>query len=174
MLGKGALEIVTDPGPGIYSHLFLVEKATGGWRPAIDLSPLNGFVRQTPFTMETAASVLLSIREGNFLASMDLKDTYFQIPTHRSSRKWLRFTLEGMVYKFKVLCFGLSTAPQVLTTVFAGVSAWAHSRGIRLLRYLDDWLFFRFQPKKQPDPTLAGWDICIIIPSVSIRKNVFW
>ena len=140
MLGKGALEIVTDRGPGFYSHLFLVEKATGGWRPAIDLSPLNGFVRQTPFTMETAASVLLSVREGDFLASMDLKDTYFQIPVHRSSRKWLWFTLEGMVYKFKVLCFGLSTAPQVLTTVFAGVSAWAHSRGIRLLRYLDDWL----------------------------------
>ena len=33
----------------------------------IDLSPLNGFVRQPPFTMETAASVLLSIREGDFL-----------------------------------------------------------------------------------------------------------
>ena len=39
-----------------------------------------------------------------------------------------------------VLCFGLSTAPQVFTRVFAAVSAWAHSRGIRLLRYLDDWL----------------------------------
>ena len=26
------------------------------------------------------------------------------------------------------------------TRVFAAVSAWAHSRGIRLLRYLDDWL----------------------------------
>ena len=33
MLAKGALEIVRDPGPGFYSRLFLVEKATGGWRP---------------------------------------------------------------------------------------------------------------------------------------------
>ena len=77
----------------------------------IDLSPLNGFVCQTPSKMETAASVLLSIREGDFLAFVDLKDTYFQIPVHRSSRKLLRFTLEGTVYQFKVLCFGLSTAP---------------------------------------------------------------
>ena len=46
----------------------------------------------------------------------------------------------GAVYQFKVLCFGLSTAPKVFTRVFAAVSAWAHSRGIRLLRYLDDWL----------------------------------
>ena len=85
MLAKGALEIVLDPGPGFYSRLFLVEKVTGGWRPVIDLSPLNGFVRQTPFEMEAAASVLLSVREGDFLASMDLKDAYFQIPIHRSS-----------------------------------------------------------------------------------------
>ena len=39
MLAKDALEIVLDPGPGFYSRLFLVEKATGGWRPVIDLSP---------------------------------------------------------------------------------------------------------------------------------------
>ena len=68
MVAKGALEIVADPGPGFYSRLFLVEKATRGWRPVIDLSPLIGFVRQTPFKMETAASVLLSVREGDFLA----------------------------------------------------------------------------------------------------------
>ena len=41
MLAKGALEIVPDPSPGFYSRLFLVEKATGGWRPVIDLSTLN-------------------------------------------------------------------------------------------------------------------------------------
>ena len=136
MFTKGALEIILNPGPGFYSHLFLVEKATGGWRPVIDLSPLNGFVRQTPFKMETVASVLLSVWEGDFLASVDLKDAYFQIPVHRSSRNLLCFTSEGTVYQFKVLCFGLSTAPWV----FAAVSAWAHSRRIRLLWYLDDWL----------------------------------
>ena len=52
----------------------------------------------------------------------------------------MRFTSEGTVYQFQALCFGLSTAPQVFTRVFAAMSAWAHSRGIRLLRYLDDWL----------------------------------
>ena len=46
----------------------------------------------------------------------------------------------GTVYQFRALCFGLSTAPQVFMRVFAVVSAWLHSHGIRLLRYLDDWL----------------------------------
>ena len=84
---KGALEIVPDPDPGFYSRLFLVEKVSGGWRPVIDFSPLNEFIRQTPFKMETAASVLLSVGEGDFLASVDLKDSYCQIPIHHSSRK---------------------------------------------------------------------------------------
>ena len=94
MLAKGALEIARDPGPGFYSRLFLVEKATGGWRPVIDLSHLNDFVQLTSFKMETVASVLLSVREGDFLASLDLKDAYFQIPIHGSSRKLLRFMSE--------------------------------------------------------------------------------
>ena len=40
----------------------------------------------------------------------------------------------------KVLCFGLSTAPQVFTRVMAPVSAILHRMGVRLRRYLDDWL----------------------------------
>ena len=106
----------------------------------IDLSHLNQFVLQTPFKMETVVSMLLYVREGDFLASMDLKEAYFQIPGHQSSRKLLRFLSGGTVDQFKTLCFGLSTAPQVFMRVFAAVSAWAHSHGIRLLRYLDDWL----------------------------------
>ena len=152
MLSKDALEIVLDPGPGFYSRLFLVEKVTGGWRPMIDLSHLNGFVCLTPFKMETVASVLLSVREGDFLASIDLKDTYFQIPIHQSSRKLLWFMSEGTVYQFKALCFGLSTAPQVFTSVFAAVSAWAHSHGIRLLRYLDDCWSLPLR-RRRPDGT---------------------
>ena len=61
----------------------------------IDLSHLNEFVLQTPFKMETVASMLLSIREGDFLASIDLKDAYFQISVHQSSRKLLRFLSWG-------------------------------------------------------------------------------
>ena len=46
----------------------------------------------------------------------------------------------GKVYQFKVLCFGLSTAPQGFTRVMAPVSAILHRMGVRLRRYLDDWL----------------------------------
>ena len=61
MLEKDALEVVDKPGPGFYSRIFLVEKATGGWRPVIDLSPLSSFVLQTKFKMETVALVVVSV-----------------------------------------------------------------------------------------------------------------
>ena len=59
---------------------------------------------------------------------------------HQESRKFLRFVASGKVYQFKSLCFGLSTAPQVFTRVMAPVSAFLHRTGIRLRRYLYDWL----------------------------------
>ena len=46
----------------------------------------------------------------------------------------------GKVYQFKVLCFGLSTAPQIFTMVMDPVSAILHRMEVRLRRYLADWL----------------------------------
>ena len=74
------------------------------------------------------------------MMSLDLKDAYLQVPMHLESRKFLRFLAFGKVYQFKVLCFGLSTAPQAFTQVMAPVSSFLHRSGIRLHRYLDDWL----------------------------------
>ena len=143
----------------------------GGWRPVISLSHLNEFVQLTRFKMETVASVLLSVREGDFLASLDLKDTYFQIPIHPSSRKPLRFTSEGTVYQFRALCFGLSTAPQVFTRVFAAVSAWAHLRGIRLLWYLDDWLVLASSEREAKQAVQSLLSLCHTLGIVINEKK---
>ena len=170
MVAKGALEIARDPGPGFYSRLFLVEKASGGWRPVIDLSHLNEFVQLTLIKMEKVATMLLSVREGDFLASLDLKDAYFQIPIHPSSRKLLRFTSEGTVYRFRALCFGLSTAPQVFTRVFAAVSAWAHTHGIRL-RCLDDWLVLSSSERKAKQAVQSLLSLCRTLGIVINEKK---
>ena len=140
LLQKGAIELAPLSSLGYYSRLFVVMKASGSWRPVIDLSLLNLRVLKTPFKMETIQSTLLSVRRGDWMVSIDLKDAYLQVPIHPESRKYLRFMAFNKVYQFKVLCFGLSTAPQVFTRVMAPVSAILHTLGIRLRRYLDDWL----------------------------------
>ena len=55
--------------------------------------------------------------------------------------RYLRFVVGGRTYQFRVLCFGLTTAPQVFTRIMAPVSAILHKYEVRMLRYLDDWLF---------------------------------
>ena len=135
LVAKGAVELAPLPSPGFYSRLFVVWKTSGSWRPVIDLSHLNRFVDVSPFQMETIQSVLLSVRQGDWMASIDLK-----VPVHPASRHFLRFVFRDRVYQFKALCFGLSTAPQVFTRVMAPVSAILYSMGIRMRRYLDDWL----------------------------------
>ena len=139
MLLKGAIEEVQFQ-RGFYSRMFVVPKPNGKFRPIIDLSTLNNYIVKRKFSMQTVASVLQSVRTGDWMISVDLKDAYFQIPVHPVSRKFLMFRWEGKTYQFRVLCFGLTTAPQVFTKVFAPVAAFLHNQGIRLLRYLDDWL----------------------------------
>ena len=62
------------PRSGSWLLLSSLPGGEGVWRPVISLSHLNEFVQLTRFKMETVASVLLSVREGDFLASLDLKD----------------------------------------------------------------------------------------------------
>ena len=140
LIAKGAMELAPLPFPGFYSRLFVVWKTSGSWRPVIDLSHLNGFVDVSHFQMETIQSVLLSVRQDDWMASIDLKEAYLQVPVHPDSRPFLRFVSEGHTFQFKALCFGLSMAPQVFSRVMAPFSAILHSWGIRMRRYLDDWL----------------------------------
>ena len=140
LISKGAVELAPLPFPGFYSRLFVVWKTSESWRPVIDLSHLNRFLASSPFKMETIQSVLLLVRPGDWMVSIDLKEAFLQIPVHPESRKYLRFVAFGRVYHFRALCFGLASAPQVFTRVMAPVSSILHSMGIRLCRYLDDWL----------------------------------
>ena len=83
------VELAPLPSLGFYSRLFLVWKTSGSWRPVIDLSTLNLFVDVSHFRMETIQSVLLSVRQGDWMASIDLKEAYLQIPVDPESRRFL-------------------------------------------------------------------------------------
>ena len=119
---KGAIE-PAPLYPGFYSRLFLVRKATGEWRPIIDLSSLNVFVHCPSFTIETPRSILRALQQGQWLTSLDLKDAYFHIGIHPADRRYLRFCHNGTSWQFTVLPFGLSTSPRVFTKILKPVLA---------------------------------------------------
>ena len=57
------------------------------------------------------------------MTKLDMRDAYHSIPIDKQSRCYLQFIFEGKFYQFKVLVFGLSTAPRIFTKVMKPVVA---------------------------------------------------
>jgi ribonuclease HI len=148
MLQKNAVELVDPATPGFYSTFFLVPKKDGGQRPVLNLKGLNKFVQIKTFKMQTLQLVLPQLHQGDWLASIDLKDAYFHVPIKPSYRPYLRFEFLGKVYQFKVLPFGLSTAPRVFTKILAPIIGLLHRQGIHIYPYLDDCLVVAKSPEQ--------------------------
>jgi hypothetical protein len=140
MLAKDAIEQVHPKTPGFYSTFFLVPKKDGGQRPVLNLKGLNKFVQYKSFKMQTLQLVLAQLHQGDWMASLDLKDAYFHVPVRPDNRPYLRFEFLGRIFQFKVLPFGLSTAPRVFTKMLAPVIGLLHQRGVHIYPYLDDCL----------------------------------
>ena len=125
---------------GFFNRLFLVPKPNNKWRPILDLSNFNQFLKAQKFKMETPETIRTSLQQGEWVTSIDFKDAYFHTPIQEQSRIYLRFHIQGRTYQFKALPFGLSTAPMEFTVIAKEVKIMATQKGMRIHQYLDDWL----------------------------------
>ena len=48
--------------------------------------------------METVEVIRASVQTGEWVASIDLIDAYFQVPIQRKIQKYLRFHMQGQGY----------------------------------------------------------------------------
>lgn len=78
LLDKGAVKKVPST-LEFYSHLFVIPKALGGFRPVLDLSIPNAYVHTTKLQVETVVMVLVAVHCNDWVVSIYLKDAYFQI-----------------------------------------------------------------------------------------------
>ena len=126
------------PSPGFYSRMFVVRNASGSGRPIIDLSTQNLYIVKTKFHMETVQSVLSSIQGGRLddLSGLErrlLPGVYLPREPEVAKVFLWRFSVQGSVLR-------PDHRSSVFTRVMAPVSVFLHRQGIRILRYLDDWL----------------------------------
>ena len=141
LTAKNAIKLVNkQTSLGFFNRLFLVPKPNNKWRPILDLSNLNPFLKTEKFKMETPETIRTSLQQGQWVISIDFKDAYFHVPIQEQSRKFLRFHVQGQTFQFKALPFGLSTAPMEFTVIAKEVKLMATQKGVRLHQYLDDWL----------------------------------
>lgn len=140
MLMNGALIKVKDEAGQFISKVFTVPKPNGRHRLVINLKKLNEFVESPHFKMEDHRSASSLITEGNYLASVDLKDAYYLIPIASQHQKYLRFRWKESLYQYTCVPFGLNAAPRLFTKLLKPVFSLLRNQGYVSVYYLDDTL----------------------------------
>ena len=103
--------------------------------------------------METPETVRTSLQPGEWLMSIDFKDTYLHIPIQMQSKKYLRFHIQGQFKALPLVC------PIEFIAVAKEVKLMVLHKGIRIHHYLGDWLVkarFHQTCLQQIQPRLDG------------------
>lgn len=127
-------------GQGVYSVWFLVLKKNGDFRAILDLRWLNGFLQARKFKMETWKTIVGTLREGDFLASLDLSEAYLHVPIRPRHRRFLRFCYGSAHFQYCALPFGLRLAPRTFSKILIAPVAHLRSQGVHIYPFLDDLL----------------------------------
>jgi hypothetical protein len=90
--------------------------------------------------MEGAKVIRDLLQKDDWMASIDLKDTYLSVPIAQEHRHYLRFRTEDSLFEFQCLPFGLSSAPRVFMKLLKPVVDLLRRRDIRSILFLDDML----------------------------------
>ncbi len=96
--------------------------------------------------MDSLNTIVKLVDKNCFMASIDLKDTYYSIPIRKEDRKYLRFFWNGNFYQFTCLPNGLSSGPRKFTKILKPALSSLHSKGHSVSGHLDD---FYLQGKTQ-------------------------
>jgi hypothetical protein len=103
--------------PPVVIHPMGVVDSAGKDRMIANDGYLNLFLEALPFRYERLRDVLAFAKKGSFMSMWDLKSGYFHIRIHKDYQKYFCFRVGGIVFYFKVLCFGFAQACYVSTKV---------------------------------------------------------
>merc|ERR1711874_376417 len=67
-------------------------------------------------------------------------DAYLSVPIHPDFQKYFCFLMDGEIFMFLRLPFGLTTAPWAFTRVMRPIKVCLRLRGVFVTSYLDDFL----------------------------------
>ena len=137
LLAKGAIE-PSSRGTGFYSSMFVVPKHTGGLRPILNLKHFNHYMHMPSFKMPTLKHVWQLIQHGDHAFSIDLQDVYLHVPIVKHHCCFLCLVWHNVPYQWKVLPFGLATAPRVFTFLTKPILFLCHCKGLCIVIYLDE------------------------------------
>ena len=107
-------------------------------------------------------AVRAAVRVGDWAVSLDLSDAYFRVHIHPVSLWYLRFALSQTgVHHFRVLPFGLSTAPLVFTRIVEAIAAFYRHR---VCSFMSTWTIGFFTIKTIP--SFRTDQLCSLLPAI--------
>lgn len=140
LMNKGAISECTPAYGQFISTFFLIDKPNGDKRFILNLKNLNKNIVAPHFKMENIKAALKLLTRNCFMATLDLKDSYFLVPVAKKHKKYLRFVFKRKLYEFNCLPFGLCTAPHAFTKMMKPVVHFLRSKNLLSIIYLDDIL----------------------------------
>lgn len=100
LLAKGVITPSSHEKGEYISPIFTRAKKDGSFRVILNLKRLNIHVQYHHFKMDSLNTVLQMVKPGCFMASIDLKDAYYSVPSATADQKYPKFQWRGKLYMF--------------------------------------------------------------------------
>ena len=139
-LRTGAVEYATFDNVQIILPMFVVENADGKQRVIFDGRALNAFLRDAAGSVsyESVRDALMhTARVGT---KIDIASAFRHVLVDIDQRGLLGFTVEGRLFRYRTLPFGVSWSPALFVAALRPVVDRLRAAGVRLVWYVDDML----------------------------------
>ena len=139
LLSRHIIRKIATPQLLYFSRVFVVGKKNNSSRLVIDLSLLYLLIVPR-FKMETVEKIALNITGPMWGCTIDMEDAFFHVPVGWDYQRYLAFVVDGQIYVFQFLPFGLASAPWAFSRVIKPIKGFLHRLMVRIHSFLDDFL----------------------------------
>lgn len=122
------------------SPVVLVKKKDDSWRLCIDYRQLNAVTRKDAYPLPRIDDSLDALAGSVYFSTLDLLSGYWQVPLNEDAQEKAAFVTRGGLWKWRVLPFGLTSAPATFERLMEKVLHGLQWKS--LLLYLDDVVVF--------------------------------
>jgi hypothetical protein len=126
-----------EPADGAWSSpVVLVKKKDNTWRFCVDYRRLNDVTQHDAYPLPRIDDSLSTLSGSRYFSTLDLVSGYWQVPMSIEAQEKSAFVTRSGFWKWRVLPFGLTSAPATFQRLMERVLRGLHWK--TLLLYLDD------------------------------------